>query len=49
MTKSGSHEALKQVVTPEPEKPQSLVQAATQLFTAISFFFVVMTPVERCV
>jgi len=45
MTKSGSNEALKQVVALEPESPRSRVHEATQLLTAVSLFFVVMTPV----
>jgi ABC-type Fe3+ transport system permease subunit len=46
MSKSeGPHDAVKQAATPEPGKPPSRLQSAIQLFTALSLFFVVMTPI----
>lgn len=41
----GPHEAVKQAVMPEPGKPSSRLQIATQWVTFLSFFFVVMTPI----
>lgn len=41
----GPHDAVKHAVTPEPGKPPSRLQSAIQLFTAVSLFFVVMTPI----
>jgi ABC-type Fe3+ transport system permease subunit len=41
----GPHDAVKQAITPKPGKPPSRLQTAIQVFTALSLFFVVMTPI----
>ena len=45
MSMSGPHEAVKNAANPELGKPLSRSQTAIQWLTAVSLFFVVMTPV----
>lgn len=45
MSTHGPHQAAKEAVAPDPGKPPSTLQTTIQLFTAISLFFVIMTPV----
>lgn len=45
----GAHEVVKQAAAPEPGKSPSLAQLAIQVFTAVSLFLVVMTPIIYCI